>query len=164
MNTSPAQFDEAEVAASPEEIWAWLANSQAMLRWAPMIVATTGGVQSAGAERSCTVEWKGKRDEVSERCVECDPTRRIAWIQTRGGMTGLYHEFRFGFSLFPVGPHKTRLRMEHSARPRHALAWLFERLLLRRMLRGLRRSILHELKCLAERESAPGKVAAARSA
>jgi len=142
--------DEILVEAGSDAIWALLEDSRAMLRWAPMIVATTGGIQRAGSERTCTVEWKGERDEVSERCTEADPPHRIAWVQTRGGMTKMFVDFRFGFSLEPEKGGRTRFRMEHAYRPRHLLAWLLERFMLRRMLSGLRKQILAKIKELTE--------------
>lgn len=139
------------VKARPEKVWAILEDSTRLSRWTPMIKGTTGKKEKVGSVRTCQVEWEGRKDEVTERCIEANPPKKILWVMEKGGMKKLFSDIRFGFALEPKDGDMTLLRLEFLYEPRNILARLMYALMMRRKLEGLRQSLLGNLKGLIEK-------------
>src|SRR5437667_4953304 len=140
MNWTVQGSDEVVVHAPPERIWALLEDGPRLTEWMPIVQTTTGHVEVLGAERTCTVDFEGKRGHVTERCVEHEPLRRIAWqlVDDSLGFGRLLVEFGFSFTLEPRDDGTTVVRNETYYRPRSMLARLVSLLVLRRKFRVLR--------------------------
>lgn len=153
------------VEATPAQVWAVLQDSSLLTQWAPMVKHTTGQIETVGSSRACQVEWKGRKDEVVERCVEAVPHQRISWVMEKTDMKKMFSDIRFGFRLEPHGPDATRLTMEGTYSPRHVVAWAMYSFLLRRMLHQLRESLLANLKRFIEerRAASAGSAKTARA-
>lgn len=141
---------EIAVSTGPERIWAILEDSTRLPQWAPMVKSTTGKAEKVGSTRTCQVEWDGRSDQVTERCVEAIPNRKIAWVMEQGMMTKLFSTIRFGFLLEPQGANTTRLKLEFLYEPRHLPARLMYALMMRRKMEQLRQVLLDNVKRLAE--------------
>lgn len=142
---------ELTVNAGPERIWAILADSTVLPQWAPMVKATTGKTERVGSVRTCQVELDGRHDQVTERCIEALPNRKITWVMEQGVMTRLFSTVRFGFLLDPQGPNMTQLKIEFLYEPRHLPARLMYALIMRRKMEQLRQVLLENIKRLAEK-------------
>lgn len=142
--------DEIRVNAPSDKVWSILEDSSCLTRWAPMVKATTGKRETAGSRRSCEVEWEGRKDRVVERCLEADPPRRISWVMEEGMMTKMFSTIRFGFDLAPVDGRATALRLWFLYEPRHLLARLMWRFMMKEKMGVMRRTLLGNLKRLAE--------------
>src|SRR5262247_2517285 len=101
MDWTVQESDEVVVHASPDRIWALLEDGPRLTEWMPIVKTTTGQVEVLGAERTCAVEFEGKRGRVTERCVEHDQRRRIAWqlVDDTLGFGRLFAELGFSFTL-----------------------------------------------------------------
>lgn len=150
MKTVFQGSDEIVVHAGPERIWAILEDSTLLSRWAPMVKSTTGKTERVGSVRECQVEWSGRRDMVSERCIEAIPYKRIAWVMERGAMTRLFSKIFFWFALESVGERATKLQLGFQYEPRTLMARVIYPLMMKRKLDKLRKTFLENLKQLAE--------------
>jgi hypothetical protein len=86
-----------------------------------------------GAERVCEVEFEGKRGQVTERCVESEPLRRIGWqlVDDSLGFGRLFTDLGFSFALEPRGHGATLVRNESYYQPRSLLARLLSIMFIR---------------------------------
>lgn len=150
------------VHAPPERIWAILEDSTRLSEWAPMVKRTTGKREVLGAVRECEVEFDGKPGRVVEKCVECDPFRKIGWRMTEDsfGFSRMLDDLGFDFVLEPVGAQETRVVNTSYYRPKGLLARLMGVLMMRPKFRKLRERVLANVKRLAEEPQA-ARVAAA---
>ncbi len=142
------------VDSRPERIWAVLEDSTLLPRWAPMVKSTTGKTERVGSVRTCLVEWEGRQDQVMERCVEAIPNKSIAWVMERGMMKKMFSSIRFGFVLEPRGAMATSLQLHFQYEPRNLLGRLMYALMMKRKLEQMRRSLLRNIKDLAEQRAA----------
>ncbi|MBI3603086.1 MAG: SRPBCC family protein [Nitrospirae bacterium] len=147
-------LSEIVIQAGPERVYAILEDSTLLPRWAPMVKHTTGRTEKVGSVRTYQVEWEGRKDEVAERCVEAIPNKKIAWIMEKGMMTRMFSRISFWYVLEPQGRSTTVLQMGFLYEPRHILARLMYALIMKRKLKQLRRSLLENLKNLAEAQAA----------
>lgn len=143
--------DETLIQAKAEQIWKILEDSTLLPQWAPMVKSTTGKIERAGSIRTCQVEWEGRKDEVAERCTEAIPNKKIAWAMERGMMTKMFSKIQFGFTLEPKEGGATLIRLGFLYEPRNLLARLMYSLMMRRKLDSLRKTLLANIKNLAER-------------
>ena len=152
MNWTLQGSDEVVVHAPPERVWALLEDGPRLTEWMPIVKATTGQVEMLGAERTCEVEFEGKRGQVTEQCVECEPPRHIAWrlVDDSLGFQRLFADLAFSFTLEPRGGRTTLIRNETYYRPRSVLAQLLSLLVMRRKFRGIRLAVLDNLRRLSE--------------
>lgn len=144
--------------APASEIWAFLADPLMIPKWNSLVRGVTvpgGQREHKGAKRSCEVEFGGKKGRVEERCVECIPNEKLTHILEADdlGICQLFSGFAFSATLSPTGDGATRLSLETYYRPRGALAWVLNRLVLRRKFGAARREMLVGLKELCEMPS-----------
>lgn len=154
MKPAVEGLSEIMIQAGPDRVYAILEDSTLLPRWAPMVKHTTGKTERVGTVRTCHVEWEGKKDEVSERCIEAIPNKKIAWIMEKGMMTRMFSKISFWFVLEPQGSTTTLLQMGFFYEPKHILARLMYALMMKRKLKQLRQSLLENLKNLAEAQNA----------
>jgi uncharacterized protein YndB with AHSA1/START domain len=152
MNWTLQGSDEVVVHAPPERVWALLEDGPRLTEWMPIVKATTGQLEVLGAERTCEVDFEGKRGQVTERCVEYEPQRRIAWrlVDDSLGFGRLFADLGFSFTLEPRGGRTTLIRNASYHRPRSVLARLLSVLVMRRKFRGIRLAALDNLRQLSE--------------
>ena len=146
--------DETLIHAKTEQIWKILEDSTLLPQWAPMVKSTTGKIERVGSIRTCQVEWEGRKDEVVEWCIEAIPNKKIAWVMEQGMMTKMFSTIRFWHILEPRHNNATLLQMGFLYQPRHLLARLMYSLMMKRKLAQLRRTLLTNIKNLAEQRSA----------
>lgn len=143
--------DEVLIQAKAEQIWTILEDSTLLPQWAPMVKSTTGKIERVGSVRTCQVEWEERKDEVVERCVEAIPNKKLAWVMEQGMMTKMFSTIRFWLTLEPRHSNATLLQMGFLYQPRHLLARFMYSLMMKRKLNQLRRTLLTNIKNLAER-------------
>jgi len=151
MNWTLQGSDEVVVHAPVERIWALLEDGRRLPEWMPIVKSTTGEVEVLDAERTCEVEFQGKRGSVTERCVEHDPYVRIAWrlVDDSLGFGRLLDDFGFSFTLEPLADSSTRVRNDTYYRPRSLFARFLSMLVMRRKFRGIRLVALTNLRRLS---------------
>jgi carbon monoxide dehydrogenase subunit G len=152
MARQPQGASEIVIHASPEKIWALLEDSTRLAEWVPMVKRTTGKREMLGAVRECEVEFDGKPGRVVEKCVACDPFRKIGWRMTEDsyGFSRMLDDLGFDFVLEPAGPQETRVVNTSYYRPKGLLAKLMGALMMQPKFRKLRERVLANLKRLAE--------------
>jgi len=150
--------DSIVIDASVESVWCLLENGARLPEWMPLVKRTDSTRELLGAVRHCDVALGSRVGSVVERCVECDPPRRIAWRMESDtfGMSRYFADFGFGFALEPINRTTTRVRTETSFRPRTVLARVLTALVLRRKYRAVRRMALDGLKRLVELDTRGG--------
>lgn len=146
--------DESLIRTSAERIWAILEDSTLLPQWAPMVKSTTGKTERVGSVRTCQVEWEGRKDQVVERCIEAIPNKKIAWVMEQGMMTKMFSKINFWFILEPHDGNATVLKLGFLYEPKHLLARLMYSLMMRRKFEQLRRTLLTNIKNLAEQRPA----------
>ena len=147
--------DEIVVKASRETIWRILTDTARLPEWAPMVKHTNGIQETLDAVRQCDVEFDGRPGKVTERCCEFRPHERIAWVmeQDSFGFSRMLSDFGFGFTLIPLDG-STRLINDSFWQPKHLLASLMSRFMMRPKIRRIRQQVLRNLKQLAEQHTA----------
>jgi hypothetical protein len=152
MNWTIQGVDEITIEASATAIWGLLVNGDRLTEWAPMVQNTSGGPERLGAVRRCDVEFDGRAGKVSERCVEWDSERRIAWVLAEDsfGFGKMFVDFGFSFTLEQLGDRRTRVRNETFYRPRNIVGRALSALVMKRRFRALRVRVLENLKRLVE--------------
>lgn len=138
------------VKAKPEKIWTILEDSTLLPKWAPMVKSTTGKKERAGSVRKCEVEWEGRKDHVTERCIEAIPNKKIAWVMEQGMMTKMFSKISFWFILEPRGNNTTLLQLGNLYEPRNFFARIIYSLMMKRKLKQLNLTLLQNIKNLAE--------------
>jgi uncharacterized membrane protein len=138
--------------APAETIWALLEDGPRLPEWMPIVKATTGAVEVLDAERTCEVEFEGKRGTVRERCVEYEVRRRIAWqlVDDTLGFGRLFDNLGFSFTLEPRSDGTTLVRNDSYYQPRNLLATLLSVVMMRRKFRGIRLLALDNLRQLCD--------------
>jgi uncharacterized protein YndB with AHSA1/START domain len=150
MATAFQGSSEIVIRAGPERIYAILEDSTLLPRWATMVKSTTGKTERVGSIRTCQVEWEGRKDKVTERCIEAIPAKRIRWVMEKGPMKKMFVDVRFGFALELQDNHTTLLRLETLYEPKNILVHLLYSLMMRRNFDELRQALLGNLKNLIE--------------
>jgi uncharacterized protein YndB with AHSA1/START domain len=153
--------------ATPEQIWAVLADSSRIpeyMKAVKEIHTSRGSSEYVGATRSCRVEMQGRRGEVLERCVELVPNERLTHVMERDdfGFSRLFDDFGFTFGLETKGVGHTLVRLEGFYREKGLRSRLLNALVMKRKLHALRGGVLTELKSVVEQPSR--RVEPARSA
>jgi hypothetical protein len=115
-----------------------------------MVKSTTGKIEGVGSVRTCQVEWEGRKDEVVERCVEWVPNKKIVFVMEQGMMTKMFSRIQFGFALEPKNSGATLVQLGFLYEPRNILARVMYSLMMKRRLEQLRRTLLTNIKRLAE--------------
>ena len=100
--------------ATPDAVWAVLADSRLLPRWAPIVdevTACAAGGEAIGAVRHCTARLAGRAGGMVERCVELLPGRRIAYVvdEESFGMRRMFDDYGFALDLEP-GPERRHTR------------------------------------------------------
>lgn len=154
MSKAPVQDTwEILVDAPAADVWAVLDDSANLPRWCPFMVKdTTGGKESMGATRECTIENGGRSGRVKERCIDYQPERRIMWTMDEDtlGITRMLEGFAFGFSLERLEDQRTRVTFEQRWRARTLLAKLLVPLVMRRQMAKTNERLLGYLKQYVE--------------
>lgn len=156
MSESPSQGnDRLEIDAPSDMIWAIIEDSARLPAWVPMVDGVDvpeGRREQVGAVRTCDVRMLGRRGQITERCTELDPGRRITYTVDHEtlGFARLTAGFGFSIELRPVNPDTTVVTLTSSYQPRGFLGRLANPLL-HRQLRRTRRTMLDHLKRLAEK-------------
>jgi uncharacterized protein YndB with AHSA1/START domain len=152
MNWTLQGSDTVVVHAPAERVWALLKDGPRLPEWMPIVKATNGDVERLGAERTCQVEFGGKRGQVTERCVEHEPMRRIAWrlVDDSLGFGRLFADLGFSFTLEARSDGTTLVRNESYYRPRSPIARALSIVMMRRKFRGIRLVALSNLRALSE--------------
>lgn len=141
------------VETEPARVWAILEDSTLLPQWAPMVKSTTGKTERIGSVRTCQVEFEGRKDQVTERCIEAIPNQKIAWVMEQGMMTKMFSKIQFGFTLEPRDARATLIRLGFLYEPRNLVARLMYTLMMGRKFDRLRRTLLENIKRLAEQRS-----------
>jgi len=144
--------DAVVIDAPAERIWALLEEGPRLPEWMPIVKTTTGALEVLDAERTCEVEFEGKRGTVRERCVEYDARRRIAWrlVADTLGFGRLFDDMGFSFTLEPRSDGTTLVRNASYYRPRNLLATMLSVVVMRRKFRGIRLLALDNLRRLCD--------------
>ena len=145
--------DTITIDAARADVWAVLVDGACLPEWATMVQHTTGGIESAGSTRHCQVTFGSRVEQVSERCVEADPGRRIAWEMASGSMLKLYKSVGFGYTLEDLADARTVVTMDYRYVTRNPATTALHRLVVARKLRSFRRELLSNLKALVERRT-----------
>ncbi len=148
--------DEIVVNAPPEAIWHILTDSTRLPEWAPMVKQTNGTAESLGAVRQCEVEFDRRPGKVTERCSKFRPHERVAWVmeQDSFGFGRMFAAFGFEFTLVRQPDGSTRLINDSFWQPKHLLASVMSRFMMRPKSRRIRQQVLRNLKELAEQDTA----------
>lgn len=127
-----------EVAARKEIVWAVLTDSTQLPFWAPAVarVESCADAERVGATRTCEVTLGAKSGRMVERCVEVVRGSKIAYVvdEESFGMTKLLDGYGFAIELAEIGSNSTEIVLSTFYEPRHSLARLADRLILRRRL------------------------------
>ncbi len=147
--------DEISIDASAPEIWSFLVDPLMIPKWNSLVqdVSVPGGQREhEGAVRSCGVEFGGRKGQVEERCFECIPDEKLTHVLEADnlGIGRMFSDFAFSATLGPAGGGAARLRLETFYRPKGALAWVLNLLVMRRKFGATRRAMLVGLKELCE--------------
>ncbi|MBI5873763.1 MAG: SRPBCC family protein [Candidatus Omnitrophica bacterium] len=144
--------DEIVIHASPETIFSILQDSTLLSQWMPVVNATTGKLEEIDAVRHCDVSFSGKKGQVAEKCIECVPNRRIAWllIDDTLGFGKMLEDFNFSFDLVEKGEKETLVVNKSFFKPKTILARVMVWLMIRRKFRQVRMMALTNLKKISE--------------
>jgi uncharacterized protein YndB with AHSA1/START domain len=144
--------DSVVVHAPVERVWALLVDGPRLLEWMPIVKGTNAEVEVLGAERTCQVEFQGKRGEVTEQCVEYESLRHIAWrlVNDSLGFGRLFDDLGFSFTLEARSDGMTLVCNESYYRPRSVVAQVLSLVVMRRKFHGIRLLALSNLRRLSE--------------
>ena len=143
------------VEATPGAVWAVLADSKLLPRWAPIVdevtaCATDG--EALGEVRQCTARIAGRTGRMVERCVEFAPHRRIAYVvdEESFGMRRMFDHYGFALDLEPAPAGGTRVTLQTHYSPRTALYAVFNATVMRRRFAAACEDLLAGLKSFTE--------------
>jgi uncharacterized protein YndB with AHSA1/START domain len=150
------------VDASPGAVWAVLADSRLLPRWAPIVdevTACAAGGEAVGEVRHCTARLAGRQGRMVERCVELVARRRIAYVvdEESFGMRRMFDHYGFALELEPGPAGGTRVTLQTHYSPRNALYAVINAAVMRRRFAAVCEDLLAGLKSFMEsgRPSAP---------
>jgi hypothetical protein len=143
--------DEVVVNASNPVVWLAIKDPALHAKWHPF-VTQIDGEHRLGATRTCNVELGKKVGQTTERCVEDEEGRKVAWSieEDSTGFLRLVSDWTAGFRLEPRDAETTQVTAESVFRPRNVLVRLMIPLV-RRKFHQAQRAILAGLKQAAER-------------
>jgi uncharacterized protein YndB with AHSA1/START domain len=92
--------DEVRIDAPLEEVWQAIKEPAAHARWHPF-VTHIGGEHRLGAARTCSVIVGKRTGRTTERCIEEEQARAIAWEieEDSTGFSRMVSDWRAGFRL-----------------------------------------------------------------
>jgi uncharacterized protein YndB with AHSA1/START domain len=145
------------IAAPVREVWAVLADSERLPLWAPVVEDVTivaGSGEPVGEVRSCTARLAGRSGRMVERCVECTPPSRIAFVvdDESFGMRRMFDHYGFALDLRPGSNGRTDVVLLTHYTPRNALYRLLNAAIMRRRFRSVCDGLLDGLKRYVEAE------------
>jgi uncharacterized protein YndB with AHSA1/START domain len=144
------------VDATPDAVWAVLADSRLLPRWAPVVdevTACAAGGEAVGGVRHCTARLAGRTGRMVERCVELVPRRRIAYVvdEESFGMRRMFDHYGFALDLEPGPEGGTRVVLQTHYSPRNALYAVINATVMRRRFAAACEDLLAGLKSFTER-------------
>ena len=82
MNGNPQGQDEIVINAPVRRIWEVVANSALLPQWMPMVkhVDVESSEAKVGVVRTCDIEAGEQKGQVTERCVEVVPQKKLSWV------------------------------------------------------------------------------------
>lgn len=139
--------------APRDRIWALVADSSLLPKWAPPVKAVTAqgeGPEGVGATRVCQVEFGGREGTMTERCVAFEPPFRAGYVVDDDslGFARMFADYGFTITLEEGSDGSSTVRTDTYYTPRNRLFAAMNHLIMRRrfartvdgMLSGLKRS------------------------
>jgi len=144
--------DEVVIDAPARTVFSVLQDSIVLPRWMPMVKATTGKREVSGSIRECEVSFAGKEGQVTEKCIDCVPNKRIAWLLVKDtlGFNKMLEDFSFSFELIEKGENKTLVVNESFFKPKNFMAKIMVWLMIKRKFHQVRMTALTNLKKFSE--------------
>ena len=141
--------DEVRVEAPMAAVWMAIEDPAAHARWHPFVTEIVGR-HELDQVRTCSVLLGKKQGRTTERCVEHDQGRRIAWAieEDSSGFGRMVTGWRAGFAL-ESGEGGTVVTAESTFRPRNLLVRAMLPMI-RRKFHQTQQAILRGLKDAVE--------------
>jgi uncharacterized protein YndB with AHSA1/START domain len=143
------------IAAPVGVVWAVLADSEQLPRWAPVVeevsIDSSAG-DTVGEVRACTARLSGKAGRMVERCVEYTPASRICFLvdDESFGMRKMFNHYGFALNLRARPSGRTEVVLQTHYTPRNTMYRLLNAAVMRRRLRAVCDGLLDGLKQYAE--------------
>ena len=146
-----------EVAASPEDIWACLADAGRWPEWMPGVTrseVTNGQPGGVGRRQRLDVSYGGRQGEIELEITQWEPLRRIAWVHLADPFQAagkkVVRELRTVVTLEREGDG-TRLSIEGTWEPVGLAAKMLSRTLVAPRASGMLEQAAENLERLAGR-------------
>lgn len=154
MTARPQITRDIHIGAAPPHVWAILADTHALPKWAPLvheIEACSSTGEEVGATRTCRVSMGSREGHMVERVVAIDPGVSVTYTvdDESFGMNRMFDGYGFRVSVTPDGDG-TRARIETYYTPRNPVVFAMNALFMRRQMRRLVDQLLGGLRAHAE--------------
>jgi len=141
--------------ATVDAVWEVLSDSRLVAEWVPAVNEVTSWSiegEGVGATRSCAAKLGGKAGTMVERCVECTPTSRIAYLvdDESFGMRKMFDDYGFSLNLTGLGPNRTEVILQTHYTPRNPMYAAINALMMKRQFRKVCVGIVGGLKTFTE--------------
>jgi uncharacterized protein YndB with AHSA1/START domain len=153
MNGDHQLTREIAIDAPRDLVWAVVSDSRLLAEWAPPVKAVSdvsAGPEGVGTTRLCEVEFGGRAGTMTERCVEFEPPRRVAYAVQEDslGFGRMFADYGFTMTIEGAADGASIARTDTYYTPRNRVFWLLNVLFMRRrfastvdeLLSGLKRS------------------------
>jgi uncharacterized protein YndB with AHSA1/START domain len=147
---------EIEIAAPRDRVWAVIADSRLLPKWAPPVkmVGQISGDDGVGTTRVCEVEFGGRAGTMTERCVEFEPALRAGYVVDDDslGFGRMFADYGFTITLQDAGNGSSLARTDTYYTPRNPIFGLMNALIMRRKFASTVQDLLVGLKRVSEGE------------
>lgn len=154
MTAQPQITRDIHIDAATPDVWAILADSRALPKWAPLVhevEACSAAGEAVGATRTCRVSMGSREGRMVERVVDIVPGVSVTYTvdDDSFGMNRMFEGYGFRVSVTPDADG-TRARIETYYTPRNPVVSAMNALFMRRQMRGLVDQLLQGLRAHAE--------------
>jgi uncharacterized membrane protein len=137
--------------APQQQVWDTIIDSGSLHEWVDMIKEVDNPTSSLNAERSCQLEFNGKKGSTNETCVVFDAPNKLGWVVYADtfGFTKMLDNYGLQYSLSTRGD-TTEVTLASHYDPKNLMAKLMNTFMMKRMNNKMRGEMLESLKKYVE--------------
>lgn len=133
--------------APQQKVWDTITDSGSLHEWVDMIKHVDNPTASLNGERSCELEFNGKKGTTNETCVVYDAPNKLGWVvySDTFGFTKMLDNYGLQYSLADKNG-STHITLASHYDPKNFMVRLMNIFMMKRMNNKMRGEMLESLK------------------
>ena len=153
MSTLQAR-NEVVLNAPASKIWSIITDISLLPRINPGVIKASGIMNQPNGTRTCEVQNRGRKGQITERLVKFVPEKKTVWEVESDtmGMSKMLKNTRFFLILGKMTDSSTKVTAETYYTPANWRARVMNTLMMKRMFAGAQKGILNNIRTISENQ------------